>query len=137
MLFDQAIAASTAKDYFHRKFPVTAEKPSSYSEWTCDKGDRKPDSRPLRSYPSGHATLGYSLAVILAALIPEKSQAILIRAADYAYSREVCGDHYHSDVEASRALGTAVGVLLLNNAALKPQIDAARAELQASRVTTK
>ena len=37
----------------------------------------------------------------------------LVRAADYAYSREVCGDHYHSDVEASRALGTAVGVLLL------------------------
>jgi hypothetical protein len=40
--------------------------------------------------------------------------------ADYAYSREVCGDHYHSDVEASRALGAAVGVMLLNNAPLKP-----------------
>ncbi len=26
-----------------------------------------------------------------------RRQAILIRAADYAYSREVCGDHYHSD----------------------------------------
>ena len=136
VLNDQAIAASTAKDYFHRKFPVTAEVPASYGEWTCDAGDRKPDSRPLRSYPSGHATLGYSVGVVLAALVPGKSQAILMRAADYAYSREVCGDHYHSDVEASRAFGTALGVMLLNNAALKPQIDAARAELRAAHVTS-
>jgi acid phosphatase (class A) len=135
VLHDQAIAASTAKDYFHRKFPVTAEMPTSYGEWTCDSGDRKPDSRPLRSYPSGHATLGYSVGVVLAALIPEKSQAILIRAADYARSREICGDHYHSDVEASRALGTALGVMLLENAALKPQIDAAKAELRATHLT--
>jgi acid phosphatase (class A) len=71
----------------------------------------------------------------LAALIPEKSQALLIRAADYAYSREVCGDHYHSDVEASRALGTALGVMLLENRALKPQIDAAKAELRAAHLT--
>jgi len=137
VLNDQGIAASTAKDYFHRKFPVTAENPASYSAWTCDTADRKPESRPLRSYPSGHATLGYSVGVVLAALIPEKSQAILIRAADYAYSREVCGDHYHSDVEASRALGTAVGVLLLNSASLKPEFDAARAELRAAHLTAK
>ena len=54
---------------------------------------------------------------------------------DYAYSREVCRDHYHSDVEASRALGTAVGSLPLNTAALKPQIEAARAELRAAHMT--
>jgi acid phosphatase (class A) len=135
VLHDQAIAASTAKDYFHRKFPVTAEMPAVYRPWTCDVPDRKPESRPLRSYPSGHATLGYSVGVVLAALIPEKSQAILLRAADYAYSREVCGDHYHSDVEASRALGTALGVMLLENAALKPQIEAARAELRKAHLT--
>lgn len=135
VLHDQAVAASTAKDYFHRKFPVSAEMPASYREWTCDTPDRKPDSRPLRSYPSGHATLGYSVGVVLAALIPEKSQAILLRAADYAYSREVCGDHYHSDVEASRAFGTALGVMLLESASLKPQIDAAKAELRAAHLT--
>ena len=136
VLHDQAIAASTAKDYFHRKFPVTAEMPASgYNDWTCDAGDHKPESRPLRSYPSGHATLGYSVGIVLASLVPEKSQAILIRATDYAYSREVCGDHYHSDVEASRALGTAVGIMFLNNAALKPEMDAARAELRSAHIT--
>jgi len=137
VLNDQAIAASNAKDYFKRKFPVTAEMPQSYGEWTCDKEDRKPASRPLRGYPSGHATLGYSVGVVLASLIPEKGQAILLRSADYAYSREVCGDHYHGDVEASRALGTAVGVMLLHNAALAPQLEAAKAELRAAHLTAR
>jgi acid phosphatase (class A) len=137
VLNDQSIVASAAKDFFKRKFPVTAAMPASYREWTCDKDDRKPESRPLRSYPSGHATLAYSVGVVLADLIPEKSQAILARAADYAYSREVCGDHYHSDVDASRSLGTAVGVMLLESEAAKPQIEAARAELRAAHLTAK
>ena len=135
VLNDQAIAASMAKDYFRRKFPVTAEMPASYAEWTCDTADRKPDSRPLRSYPSGHATLGYSVGVVLAALIPEKSQAILVRAADYAYSREVGGEHYHSDVEARRAVGTALVGVMLNNGAWKPQIDAYKVELRAAHLS--
>jgi acid phosphatase (class A) len=111
--------------------------PASYREWTCDNDDRKPQSRPLRSYPSGHATLAFSVGVVLADLMPEKSQAILARAADYAYSREVCGDHYHSDVDASRALGTAVGIMLLESEAAKPQIEAARTELRAAHLTAK
>ncbi|HEY7337607.1 MAG TPA: phosphatase PAP2 family protein [Bryobacteraceae bacterium] len=137
VLNDQSIAASAAKDYFKRKFPVTAAMPASYREWTCDNDDRKPQSRPLRSYPSGHATLAFSVGVVLADLMPEKSQAILARAADYAYSREVCGDHYHSDVDASRALGTAVGIMLLESEAAKPQIEAARTELRAAHLTAK
>lgn len=135
ILNDQDIAAGMAKDYFKRKFPVTAEMPSNYREWTCDEDDRKPESRPLRSYPSGHSTLAYSVGVVLASLFPDKSQAILARSYDYAYSREVCGDHYHSDVDASRSLGTAVGVMILESAAAKPQIEAARRELRAAHLT--
>ena len=67
--------------------------------------------------------------------MPGKSQAILARAADYAYSREVCGDHYHSDIEASHALGNAIGMALLQNETLKPQIEAAREELRAAHLT--
>jgi acid phosphatase (class A) len=139
VLNDQSVAASTAKEFFHRKFPVAADPSAaaSYKQWTCDADVKKPADRPLRSYPSGHATLGYSLGIVLAALIPDKSQAILARAADYAYSREICADHYHSDVEASHALGSAIGITLLKNATLRPQIEAARAELVAAGVTTK
>jgi acid phosphatase (class A) len=132
---DQSMAASTAKDYFRRKFPVTVEMPAAYSEWTCDAYDRKPASRPLRSYPSGHSTLGYSVAVVLANLFPKKATAILERGADYAFSREVCGDHYHSDVDAARVLGTAVGVMVLESSAGKIDLAAARAELQAAHLS--
>ena len=133
---DENLASVTAKKFFHRKFPVVAAGDSvvNYHDWACDPDENKPSERPSNSYPSGHATMGYSFGIILAALLPEKSQAILARAADYAYSREVCGDHYHADIEASHALGTAMGILLLNNAALKPEIEAARAELRASHV---
>jgi acid phosphatase (class A) len=135
---EQSVAASMAKVYFHRKFPVAAAMADeSYRKWSCDTDVKKPGDRPLRSYPSGHATMGYTFAIVLAELMPEKAQAILARAADYAYSREVCGDHYHSDVEASHALGTAVGILLLNNTALKPDIAAAKAELRTSSLATR
>jgi acid phosphatase (class A) len=135
---DQAIAASIAKEFFHRKFPVAAEGAVvDYRDWSCDDDVKKPADRPLRSYPSGHSTMGFSLGIVLAQLMPEKSQTILARAADYAYSREICGDHYHADIEASHALGSAVGIMLLNSAALKTQIEAAKAELRAAHLTTK
>ncbi len=134
---DQSIAASAAKVYFSRRFAAVVD--TSIVPLTCDPADvrasaAKPGGRALRSYPSGHATMGYSVGVFLAALIPEKSQDILARAADYGYSREVCGDHYHSDVEASHALGTALGIMLFNNAALQPQIEASKAELRTARI---
>lgn len=136
VLNDQSVVASASKVFFHRQFPVAAAGAvASYQDWTCDKDVKKPADRPLRSYPSGHATMGYSLGIVLASLMPDKSQAILARAADYAYSREVCGDHYHSDVEASHALGNAIGIMLLNNASLKPQFEAARAELRAAHLS--
>jgi acid phosphatase (class A) len=129
--------ASASKVFFHRKAPVAAAVPAvvSYKDWSCDEDVKKPAERSLRSYPSGHATMGYSLGIVLSDLMPEKAQAILARAADYAYSREVCGDHYHSDVEASHALGNALGVMFLNNSALKPQIEASKAELRAALLT--
>lgn len=138
VLNDQSVAASAAKVYFHRRFPVAAagEAAASYRAWSCDADVKRPGERPLRSYPSGHATMGYSLGIVLAALMPGRAQAILARAADFGYSREVCGDHYHSDVEASHALGNAVGILLLNSPALRAQIESSKAELRAAGLTT-
>jgi acid phosphatase (class A) len=123
---DQSIAASAAKKAFPRKRPWAADRTIA----TCD-----PDDKPLTSYPSGHATMGYTVGVVLATLIPEKASAIQTRAADYAESREVCGSHYSSDAEASHVLGTALAIELLNTDSLRPKIDAARAELRAKGFT--
>ena len=122
---DQAVTANIAKRYFQRNRP-----------WAIDPGlvacDYKPNAAPLTSYPSGHAMLGYSTGHILAALMPQKAQAILARAQDYAYSRIVCGAHYPSDIEASHVLATELAMLMLENPGFHAQFVAARGELTAA-----
>src|SRR6185312_15759714 len=54
------------------------------------------------SYPSGHSTLGYTEAVLLANMVPERRAAIFARADRYAQHRIVMGVHYPSDVAAGR-----------------------------------
>ena len=124
---DQSVSANMAKRYFLRNRP-----------WAIDPSlvacDYKPNAAPKTSYPSGHATLGYSVGTVLANLIPEKSQAILARAAEYAYSREVCGAHYGSDVEASHVLGTVVALQFMASPQIQPMLEAARAELRAAHL---
>ncbi|MEF3315477.1 phosphatase PAP2 family protein, partial [Campylobacter jejuni] len=82
-----------------------------------------------RSYPSGHSTLGYSVGVTLARLVPAKAGVIMARAQDYAMSREYCGAHYPSDTQASEVIGTMAATLLLSDPRLADKIAAARAEL--------
>lgn len=134
---DQAIAASAAKVYFHRRFPV-ASSPllGDYHVYSCDDDVKAPVDRPYRSYPSGHSTMGYTFAVVLSGLVPNKSQEILARAEDFAYSRRICGDHYRSDTEASHALGSSLGIMFLSSPTLQSQIAAAKAELRAAGVAT-
>jgi acid phosphatase (class A) len=125
---EEEVAAHMAKKHFRRNRP-----------WAIDPGlkacDYEPNANPKTSYPSGHATLSYSVGLILANLMPEKSEAILTRAADYAYSRQICAAHYASDTEASHVLGTVVALDLLANVQFQPLLDASRAELQAAGLT--
>lgn len=123
---DQKIAVSNAKKVFARKRPWVDDA----SIKTCDT-----DDKPLTSYPSGHAMVGYTVGLVLATLIPEKADAINARAQDYAVSRAVCGSHYMSDTVASHVLGAVVATELLDSPALQPKIAAARAELKAAGFT--
>jgi acid phosphatase (class A) len=54
------------------------------------------------SYPSGHATYGYVMGLMLADMVPERRAALLERAEIYARQRMVCGVHYASDIAAGR-----------------------------------
>lgn len=82
------------------------------------------------SYPSGHSTLGYTEAVLLANMVPERRAAIFVRADLYAHHRVVMGVHYPSDVEAGRLAGTVLGGRLLDDPAWQADYAAARAELR-------
>ena len=90
----------------------------------CGKG-----TSAFKSYPSGHAGFGYSTGWALARLIPSRSSQILARADDYAFSREVCGVHFHVDTEASRVIGTFVAERMLADPRLKTLVIKAKAEL--------
>ncbi len=82
------------------------------------------------AYPSSHATAGYLMAIVLAAMVPEQRDAIFTRAQEYAESRLVCGVHHRSDIEAGRIAGTALAAVMMNDPKFKAEFAAARAELR-------
>ena len=117
-------AAGIAKDAFGRERPFGIDETLP----TCVAVDR---AKALRSYPSGHAVLGYSVGWVLARIYPAMAHVILARAVDYARSRELCGAHFPADTEASHVLGTVVAERLLSDPRLADRLAAARAELAA------
>jgi hypothetical protein len=58
------------------------------------------------SYPSGHMTYGYMGAILLAALVPDRYQEMIVRGAEYGNDRILMGAHYAMDVLGGRTLST-------------------------------
>ena len=56
------------------------------------------------SYPSGHTTYGYTGAVLLAVLVPERYAEMIARGAEYGNDRVIMGSHYVMDVLGGRTL---------------------------------
>lgn len=120
---DEAYAlTSRAKEAFARQRPYSIDA----GVQTCTKVE---PGKAAKSYPSGHAAVGYSVGWVLARLVPDHAPYILERARDYAESRVVCGVHFRSDVEASHVLATLVAERLIADPRLADQVAKARAEL--------
>jgi acid phosphatase (class A) len=86
------------------------------------------------SYPSGHSTFAYVTAVLLAAMVPEKSAEIFARAADFSHNRLIAGVHYPTDIEAGRVAGTVIANVMLHDARF--QSDFARARIEVRRAVS-
>lgn len=121
---EEGTDVKAAKKYFHRARPYSADPTIK----TCEPV--KP-GKAANSYPSGHASLAFSAGVVLAALLPGKSQAILARASEYAEHRLVCGVHFRSDIVAGQQYGTIIALKLMDNRVFQAQMAKARAELAA------
>lgn len=121
--------AFAAKDVYRRLRPYQRLP----LEQVCGMKDVKPDPDALKrtSYPSGHSAYGWTTALVLARVAPDKAAALLQRATDYAESRVICGMHFPSDVEAGRQLATAVVAQLDTLPEFQRDLEAARAELAA------
>ncbi len=89
-------------------------------------------TKPSWSYPSGHSLWGYSMALVLAAMLPEKRDAILARGRQFGWSRVVGGVHWPSDVAAGRIAAVAMVERLGRDAAFRHDLDGATVELRAA-----
>lgn len=128
--YDVRRAVNHPKDIYKRQRPYLIDQ----GEICVDKTDslaKSPD------YPSGHTTWGWTVGLILAELVPDRSTEILSRARSFGESRLICGVHNMSAVESGRTNGSIVVAGLHGSAQFRADLDAARKELAALRKTAK
>jgi undecaprenyl-diphosphatase len=93
---------------------------AALKEWS--RRDRPPLSNPdpvplvdlpaTYSFPSGHATVSFACATVLALAVPRLSVPLYTLATLIAFSRIYVGVHYPSDVLAGAVLGIAIAIAL-------------------------
>ncbi len=87
-------------------------------EKECDEG----------SYPSHHASLGWTEALTLAEIAPDRQNEILRRGYEYGYNRLIAGCSWFIDIEASRQLACAIVARLHADPKYRELIQKAKAE---------
>src|SRR5271157_3287367 len=95
--------------------------------------DKEKDLRQQGSYPSGHTSIGWAWALVLAEASPDQSEAILARGRAFGESRIVCNVHWQSDVIEGRFIGAATVARLHAEPDFLADLAAAKAELAAAR----
>ena len=94
--------------------------------------DGKPYTADGGSFPSGHTNTGYTDALLMAEMIPERFDALVTRGARYGYSRIVLGVHYPLDVMGSRMVAQRNVAHYLNDAKYRALFNEARDQLRAA-----
>ncbi len=116
------LATRSAKDYYMRTRPF-----AFYHQATC-----RPEEESVLStngsYPSGHTSIGWATALVLAEINPARQGEILKRGYEMGQSRVICGYHWQSDVTAGRLVGAAIVARLHAEPAFVDQLQKAKAE---------
>jgi membrane-associated phospholipid phosphatase len=96
-----SLVATLLKRIIGRARPMewTAEAPLSFTPMNWD-------AYTFQSFPSGHSTTAFSLALTIAFLWPRTLWPMLAVAASIAVSRIVLEQHYPTDITAGAVLGT-------------------------------
>ena len=82
------------------------------------------------SFVSGHACMGWIMALALTEVAPDQQNELLRVGYEYGYSRVIAGYHWATDVDAARLLACAVLARLNANPDFQTLIDNARKEVQ-------
>lgn len=126
-LLDAGASTSGAKNRYMRTRPFVV-----HNEPTCVPQDET-RLRSNGSYPSGHTTIGWAWALVLAEVDPARANAILARGRSFGESRLVCNVHWQSDILEGRVMGAAVVAQLHAVAEFRQDVAAAQRELSAVR----
>ncbi|MBJ3814523.1 phosphatase PAP2 family protein [Shimwellia pseudoproteus] len=116
------LATRSAKDHYMRIRPF-----AFYGVPTCNTTEQDKLSKN-GSYPSGHTSIGWATALVLAEVNPQRQNAILKRGYELGQSRVICGYHWQSDVDAARVVGSAIVATLHNNPNFQQQLQKAKQE---------
>ena len=84
------------------------------------------------AWPSGHATVGTLMGIVLSNMVPEKRAAIMARAWEYGNNRVIGGIHFRSDVEMGRIAGAVIAATIMKHEDFKAEFEPAKAELRAA-----
>jgi acid phosphatase (class A) len=122
-LTDLGLASYSAKNTYQRERPFMVN-----GAPICTPGDEAA-LRKDGSYPSGHTSIGWGWALILAELSPNRTDELIARGRAFGESRNVCNVHWYSDVVAGRLVGAAAVAKLHNNEQFLRAMDAARTDI--------
>lgn len=100
-----------------------------YEEDTCNP-EQQAELSTNGSYPSGHSSLGWATALVLAEINPERQNEILKRGYEMGESRVICGYHFQSDVDAGRVTGATTVARLHADPGFNKQLAKAKAEFK-------
>jgi acid phosphatase (class A) len=126
-LSDMGLASYSAKNAYSRPRPFMIN-----DEPICTS-DKEENLRGDGSYPSGHTSIGWGWALMLAELAPDRAEAVLARGRAYGESRIVCNVHWYSDVVAGRMVGAAAVATLHANTEFLQAMAAAREDIASAR----
>lgn len=108
--------------------PAAPEPPAPTADSPCDKA--AVPAKYNYSYPSGHATWGAMTGILLAAMVPEKHEALFARGWEFGESRFVGGVHFPIDVASGRVQAAVLVALMMQNEQFKSDLAAARKEIR-------
>ncbi|ASR43226.1 acid phosphatase [Xanthomonas citri pv. mangiferaeindicae] len=126
-LADAAIDGRAAKLHWQRRRPFLA---NGAPVCTPDDVEQLRDSG---SYPSGHAAIGWTWALALTAIAPDRADPLLQRGRSFGESRLVCNVHWYSDIVQGQVVGAATFARLQAEPAYLADLAAAREEVAAQR----
>ncbi|MDI2091667.1 acid phosphatase [Commensalibacter oyaizuii] len=133
LLIDSAyLGTQPTKKYYKRVRPFIF-----FHQHSCTPQDEhilKKDG----SYPSGHSAFGWSTALILSEIFPQRQNSLLKKGYDFGQSRVICGVHWQSDVDAGRIIGASIVAKLHTNQNFITELNKVKEEiLEKSKINPK